>query len=110
MAIFQHEKQEYANATGQVEIKDIIESNIFSQLLHYIYSGRTTKYFGETALSVYTATDKYDIKELKEECVDYLIRSDMKNDGVDNATNMFVWGYLHSVSQVQDSALKFMAE
>ncbi len=94
-AIFQHEMQE--SQTGQVEIEDI-KRNIFKELLHYIYSGQTSMPLTEeTAQSLYVAADKYDVGDLKGECLQFcssIIRQD-------NAVSLMAWADLHSVENLK---------
>ena len=104
-AMFQNHMMKEAK-TRQVNIEDI-QLDIFKELLHYIYSGRTSTPFTEaTALDLFVAADKYDISDLKDECVFFLklcIR-------VDNAIKLMVWAQLHSIQELIESTLEFTAK
>jgi speckle-type POZ protein len=91
---------------GKVVIKDI-QPEIFKELLHFIYSGRTKESLTEeTAQSLIIAADKYDIKSLKKEGVRYLFTQIRE----DNAIELLIWGHLHLVEKLKDAALNFVAE
>ena len=103
-AMFQNYMMKEAK-TRKVDIQDI-QMNIFKELLNYIYSGRTSTPFTEaTALDLFVAADKYDISDLKDECVFFLqlcIR-------IDNAIKLMVWAQLHSAQELIESTLEFTA-
>ena len=101
-AMFQHEMEE--TKTGQVSIQDITQ-DIFKQLLHYIYSGRLLSPLTEaSAQPLFEAADKYDIVDLKEECVSFLLTCIR----VDNVINLMSWADLHFVDELKQLALKFV--
>ncbi len=103
-AMFRNEMKE--PNIGKVNVDDI-RPDIFKQLLHYIYSGRLFEPLIETtAQSLYIAADKYDIGDLKKECIRFLLPCIQVN----NAINFMVWAYLHSVDELKNAALTFMAE
>jgi hypothetical protein len=92
--------------TGKVVIKDI-QPEIFKELLHFIYSGRTKDSLTEeTAQPLIIAADKYDIKSLKKEGVRYLLTQIR----ADNAIELLIWGHLHSAEKLKNAALNFVAE
>ncbi|XP_057367454.1 kelch repeat and BTB domain-containing protein 4-like [Daphnia carinata] len=92
--------------TGRVVIADI-EADIFKDLLHYIYTGRTATPLTEpTAQSLYVAAEKYDIEGLQEECVDFLLFHVQLN----NAIDLMIWADVHSIIEIKEPALKFVAE
>ncbi|KAI9562787.1 hypothetical protein GHT06_010242 [Daphnia sinensis] len=92
--------------TGQVFIADI-EADIFKELLHYIYAGHTSTPLTEpTAQSLYVAAEKYDIQDLRKECVDFLLFHIQLN----NAIRLLIWAYIHSIDEIKEAALKFVAE
>jgi hypothetical protein len=100
-AMFQHEMKE--TKTGQVSIQDI-QPDIFKQLLHYIYSGRLSILLTETtAQRLFEAADKYDIGDLKKECVDFLLLCIR----VDNVINLMAWANIHSVEELKEETLEF---
>ena len=103
-AMFQHDMQE--TKTRQVIIADI-EPAVFKQLLHYIYSGRAPDLrLDQMAQSLLLAADKYDIADLKEECL-ALLRSRIT---VDNAINTLMWAHYHSMTRLAEAALAFVAQ
>ncbi|EFX77454.1 hypothetical protein DAPPUDRAFT_213412 [Daphnia pulex] len=100
-AMFQHEMKE--KKTGQVSIQDI-QPGIFKQLLHYVYSGRLSVPLTETtAQRLFEAADKYDIGDLKDECIDFLLDCIR----VDNVINLMAWAHIHSVDELTEAALTF---
>jgi speckle-type POZ protein len=100
-AMFQHEMKE--TKTGQVSIQDI-QPCTFKQMLHYIYSGRLSLPLTETsAKRLFEAADKYDIGDLKEECIDFLLTC----INVNNVINLMAWAHIHSVDQLTEETLKF---
>lgn len=102
-AMFQHQMQE--TKTGQVHIEDV-NLDVFKELLYYIYCGRTSKPLNEvTAQPLFVAADKYDIEDLRKECVDSLLTCIR----IDNVIRFLVWAHLHSVDVLEKSALTFIA-
>jgi hypothetical protein len=100
-AMFQHEMKE--TKTGQVSIQDI-QPDIFKQMLHYIYSVQLSVPLTEiTAQRLFEAADKYDIGDLKDECVDRLIY----RIRVDNVINLMAWAHIHSVEELKEATLTF---
>lgn len=103
-AMFQHNMRE--TDTKQVVISDI-EPAVFKQLLHYIYAGRSPGLrLAEMAKPLLLAADKYDIEDLKEECLS-LLRSQIT---VDNAIDTLIWAHYHSFKQLADVALLFVTQ
>lgn len=103
-AMFQHEMTE--SKTGLVNISDF-EHNVFREFLYYIYSGRITNPLTRSMVqSLYLAADKYDISDLKEECIDLMI----SHVRISDAIQLMVWGYIHSVDRVQEAALTLAAK
>ena len=102
-AMFQHNMEEAV--TGQVYIEDI-QPDFFDQLLHYIYSGRTLKPMTEaSAQTMYVAADKYDIGDLKKDCVRFLLSCVR----VDNVVNLMIWSHSYLVKKVKEAAVTFAA-
>lgn len=98
-AMFQHDMQE--SKTRKVNIEDIVPE-IFKELLHYIYSGRCSTPLTEgTAQPLLVAADKYDIKDLKEDCVQYLLPCVT----VKNAVELLIWADLQSIDKLKKAAL-----
>ena len=102
-AMFHNDMQE--SKTGKVDIKDV-QPEIFKQLLHYIYSGRISTPLTEyTARPLFVAADKYDVEDLRNECILFLLSSIR----IDNAISLMVWANLHSVDELKNAALTFTA-
>ncbi|XP_045032566.1 uncharacterized protein LOC116926900 isoform X2 [Daphnia magna] len=102
-AMFQHDMKEAT--TGQVHMEDS-EPDVFKQLLHYIYSGRiSTPLTDAMAQSLFVVADKYEIQDLKEECVIFLLTCLR----MDNVVGLLVWSYLYSVEELKEVTLTFMA-
>ena len=100
--MFEHELEE--SKTGRVPIQDI-DPDVFHQLLHYIYSGRTkTQLTEEIAQPLYVAADKYDIKVLRNEITFYL-RSCIR---VDNVIFLMIFAHLHSIENLKKSTIDFV--
>lgn len=99
-----HQK-EMQQEIGQVIIKDIRPS-VFKELLHYIYSGKTsTRLTEDMAKPLFLAATAYVILDLKKECADFLLKS-IK---VKNAISLMIWAHLNSVEDVKELALSFAA-
>lgn len=69
-AMFQHDMKEAQ--TGVVEIVDI-EPVVLGSLLQYIYTGNVDDFTIQKAMSLFPATNKYFLDELKEWCVDKMV-------------------------------------
>ncbi|XP_045027835.1 speckle-type POZ protein B-like [Daphnia magna] len=103
-AMFQHDMQEFK--TGQVVIQDT-ERDIFYQLVHYIYSGRTWTSLNEgTAQKLLLAADKYNVTGLSIECTSYLI----SNITWERAVDLMIWAHVHSIDKVKEAALDIVAK
>lgn len=103
-AMFNHDMQE--KKTREVFIEDI-QLDIFKELLHYIYSGRTeTIMTGDIARLLLEAADKYDIPGLKEECIRILLINLQES----NALELLVWADMHSVEKVKKGTLNYLAK
>jgi hypothetical protein len=99
-AMFSHEMKEAR--TGQVAIQDI-RPEIFKELLHFIHFGRTCDpQNADTARQLFLAADKYDIVDLKHECVRFLPTQIQIN----NAIEIMIWADHHSVKDIKEAALE----
>ena len=105
-AMFQPDMQQESKV-DIVNIQDI-EAEIFKELLHYIYSGQTASPLSDiiTTQSLYVAADKYDVNDLKEECVDFLLSCVR----IDSAINLMAWAHLHSVDELKKITLAFIVQ
>ncbi len=104
-AMFQRDSM-LEQKTSKVDIQDF-QSEIFKELLHYIYSGRTRiPLTEESAQPLFVAADKYNIEDLRDECVGFLLTCFR----VDNVINLMTWAHLHSVDKLKEAAFTFAAE
>ena len=102
-AMFTHDMKE--TITRQVKIEDI-QPDIFKQLLYYMYAGQLEKRMGrKSAKLLYVAADKYDIEDLKNECVCHLTTS----IHLYNVLDLMTWAHLHSIEDMKETALVFMS-
>lgn len=104
-AMFEHNMKE--TETRQVVIDDI-DAPVFKQLLHYLYAGKAPRLRldDELAQPLLLAADKYDIKDLRDEC-QALLRSRIT---VDNAIETLIWAHYHSMTRLAEAALTFVAQ
>lgn len=109
-AMFLHEMSE--TKTGKVDITDI-DFDVFKEMLYYIYSGRISSPFRwinqndkKKAKSLYEVADKYDIDDLKNECVNFLSRLVR----VTNTISMMLWAHIHSASRLKQKTLEFFLD
>lgn len=79
----------------------------FKEMLSYIYSGRLVKPIDneESARLLYEVADMYDINDLKDHCIHFLL----PQITFDNAIYSLVWGHLYSSKKVMESALRIIA-
>lgn len=71
-AMLNHDTLE--NQTGEVTIEDM-DKSAMDDILCYIYSGDIDKLTTENALPLYAAADKYDIKDVKKMCVQFILHN-----------------------------------
>lgn len=105
-AMFQHDMLEAHTRT--VFVPDI-DAAVFKQLLHYVYAGKAPELklsADDVAQPLLLAADKYDVGDLKEECLS-LIKSRMT---VDNVIDTLIWAYYHSMTRLVEVALMFIAQ
>lgn len=101
-AMFKHEFQEKEKKV--VEIKDI-KSNVFEQLLQYMYTGEID-FKCIDAAELMVAADKYEVDSLKEECASYL----SQDITVENASRYLVLAHVHNSSILHQATLNFMSK
>ena len=100
-AMFQHGMEE--SKTGRIAIKDI-DPDVFQQLLYFIYSGRKkTPLTEENVQPLFVAADKYDVKDLWEECIFYMVSSIR----VYNAIDLMIFAHLYSIEELEEAAIFF---
>lgn len=74
---------------------------IFKSLLNYIYCGRISMPLTcDTAQKLYLAANKFEIEDLKEDCIDYLLVCLKQN----NVNDLISWSEQHSVEKVKKAA------
>ncbi len=99
-ALFQKNKETNG---GPIVIEDIAPE-IFLSLLNYIYCGRiSTPLTDLTAEELYVAASKFEIEDLKEDCIDYLSSCLTHN----NVNNLITWSRQHSAEKLRDAAHAF---
>ncbi len=101
-AMFSHDLKE--TTTGRVRIEDF-QLVIFKELLHFIYLGRTQEPLkNDTAQPLYEAADKYDIVDLKQDCVRFLLNKIC----LVNAIDLLIWADHNSANEIKEEALKLV--
>ena len=68
--MFRHDTTE--NETGKIMISDC-DPDSFQEFLEYVYTGRLEDFSADSVLHLYYTSDKYNIQELKEFCIKYLM-------------------------------------
>lgn len=68
-AMFRHETQE--KITGVVTIQDC-RADIFRLFARYLYTGKVKKLSEDNSLDLFKLADKYHVKELADDCVQYI--------------------------------------
>ena len=101
-AMFTHEMKEKKDS--KVDIQDMDEDTLHDMLV-FMYSGRVGNLEGKAA-SLMSAGEKYDLKELKQICEEYLCF----NLNLDNVLDMLILADFHSASNLRSLALKFIGE
>jgi hypothetical protein len=95
--------QKNTDNADPIVIEDIAPE-IFLSLLNYIYCGRISMPLtDETAQKLYVAASKFEIEDLKEDCIDYLL-SCLTHD---NVNNLITWSRQHSVEKLENAAHAF---
>lgn len=103
-AMFEVDLEE--KTTRNVNIEDIRPA-VFKQLLNYLYIGVAPDIENENMTAdLLVAADKYAVEPLKLECATILCR-EIK---VENAVRLLILAHLHSVSDLFQTALDFIAK
>lgn len=103
-AMFQNGMKE--SITGRVDVKDI-QSKIFKELLHYIYTGRIeTPLSQETAQLLFVAAEIYYMQDLKEKCSQFITQCIR----TENAISLLTWANRYMDEELEEKVLEFMAE
>lgn len=90
------------NATGIVDIPDC-SVEAFEVFLSYIYSGSADTISSDNVFDLYYAADKYQMNDLKYECVEYM----EKKLSVENFCAVMTLSLQHSESGLQIKAAEF---
>ena len=101
-AMFTHNMKE--SLENEVLVEDI-GADTCEEMLFFIYSGKV-KNLKENAVNLLAAGEKYDLKELKQECEESLYL----NLEVDNVIDVLVAAYHHNASNLQTRAMKFIGK
>lgn len=93
------------NGAGKTDIRiDDIDVSVFSILLEFAYSGKLTEPLTDDfAKSLFAAADKYEMDDLKDECIDFLASHITE----DKALNLMVWSELVADKRMQEAVTKF---
>ena len=97
-AMFQHDMKE--TRTNVVKIEDV-EPAVLNNFLQYIYTGKVTDFNAEKAIYLYSAADKYFLEELKNCCVEMML----KHMTVENVCHVARLAELHPDSKLKEAVL-----
>ncbi|XP_065204069.1 speckle-type POZ protein B-like [Planococcus citri] len=99
-AMFKSRMQE--SKENHIIITDI-DSDIFEEMLHYIYTGKANN-LKVLAYELFSVADKYDLKHLKTICEQALIR----NLSVDNAGKILTLADMHNAEILKVHTIQFI--
>lgn len=102
-SMLQHDTKE--NATGVVDIPDC-SVKAFEVFLSYIYSGSVDTISSENVFDLYYAADKYQINDLKYECVEFM----ESNLSIENFCVVMTLSLQHSESYLLKKATEFFCD
>lgn len=88
---------------GIVEIPDL-QLPILNSLLRYIYSGIMDDVFGDAAIQLYRAADKYVIHTLKRKCASIIFNEMTEN----NICNVLFLAHLHNDDVLKKCVIEFI--
>lgn len=103
LAMVTHDTKE--KATGVIEVQDA-EPDIFSDFLHYLYTGNVKNLNTESAVDLYTLSDKYQVIELKNNCFKHMI----KNISMENFCDFINLSLRHDEKELTDACIQFFKE
>lgn len=102
-SMFQHDMAE--KKSGEVDVSDCATSG-FEVFLQYMYSGNTDTMSPSNVLDLYYIADKYQVCDLKSDCVEY-----MKNNlAVYNFCDVIALSLRHNESDLQRFATRFFCK
>lgn len=93
------------NKTGEVSIIDV-DLNTMYYILMYMYTGDIGNPTTENVLSLYTAAEKYDIKDIKDICSDFII----SNLSVDWVCDVIKFAELYQDAEIGRHAREYFKE
>jgi len=99
-AMFQHDMRE--SKSNEIIIPDL-DFNTVKDMVRYVYSGRVSDLPDKSDLLL-SAADKYDIRDLKEECCQSL----STNLAVDQVVDILVLSDLHKAVELKATAISFL--
>ncbi|XP_065209104.1 speckle-type POZ protein-like isoform X1 [Planococcus citri] len=99
-AMFRNDMQE--SSKNRIVINDL-EEEIFEEMLHYIYTGKT-KNLDELAFELLPVANKYDLKELRIMCENVLL----KKLSADNAVKILILADVHHAEGLKKGTLEFI--
>jgi speckle-type POZ protein len=103
-AMFQSNLSE--TKTRKVTIVDA-EIRVFKQFLIFLYTDNAPKMAEEgMARLLFELSDKYDVVNLKHECVDMLLTQ----LNIENVIDMLVWAHFHSIGILSEKAMEFLVK
>lgn len=92
-------------ATGMVEIEDCDPSS-FSDFLCFLYCGNVENISTENVFNLFTAADKYDVQDLRSQCVEFM----KKNLTVDTFCYTVTLALQHLEKELLDLTIDFFAK
>lgn len=100
-AMLEHDMTE--KNEGAVNIPDC-DPHIFPDFLLYLYTGQLDDISKENVFQLYYMSDKYDVKELKLNCVDYIVN----NLSIDIICDVVALATKHSERDMLEHAIHFL--
>lgn len=89
--------------TNCAEINDL-EPNVVKIMVRYMYCGQIEDLCPEVCIQLYSAAEKYDLRDLKKVCVEYLLG----NMTVENVCDVLTLGDLHIETELVAAARNFI--
>lgn len=102
-AMLEHDMAE--KKEGIVDIEDC-DPYIFRDFLFYLYCGISDNISNENVLELYYVSDKYDVNQLKLDCIDYIVN----NLNTDIICDVISLAIKHSEHDLLKHAIEFFAE
>lgn len=91
--------------TGIVNIEDA-DPNTFSNFLYYLYTGNLENLAAENVPNLYITADKYEIIDLKDACLKYMVG----NISVENFCDILSLSLRHDEKELSDLCINFFVE